>query len=63
MNDIDDKEYQKYNDLEKLSAIMKGLIEHKKEIETLEKLILKYPDKAALIIADTQGVRYFIPIG
>lgn len=39
------KEYQKNNDLEKLSAIMKGLIEHKQEIETLEKLIKKYPDK------------------
>lgn len=47
------KEYQKYNDLEKLSAVMKGLIQYKQEIEILEKLIKKYPKQSSEIFVNT----------
>ncbi len=54
------KEYKNSNDLEKLSAIMKGLIEYKQEIETLEKLILKYPKETAKIFGyKCDGYKWF----
>jgi hypothetical protein len=51
---MENQDYEKYNDLEKLSAVMKGLIEYKQEIEMLEKLIKKYPKQSSKIFVNTR---------
>ena len=50
---MENQDYEKYNDLEKLSAVMKGLIEYKQEIELLKKLIKKYPKESSQIFVNT----------
>lgn len=54
----DNKQY-----LERLSAIMKGLIIYKQEIELLEDLICKYPNKSREIVFKQGQYQLYMPIG